>query len=115
MYVHGIDCESFLQRPSVTLLCVLRYENCARQSTLEHIRKKIKCHSSLMILTLEESSQKTIIAIVRYENHNILGEGTMNKEYLKSFDVFIKKFLLYVRSIIDVDSMFGKNFKTLEI
>jgi hypothetical protein len=68
-----------------------------------------------MILTLEESSQKTIIAIVRYENHNILGEGTMNKEYLKSFDVFIKKFLLYVRSIIDVDSMFGKNFKTLEI
>jgi len=68
-----------------------------------------------MILILEESSQKTIIAIVRYESHNILGEGTMNKEYLKSFDVFIKKLLLYVKSIIDVDSMFGKNFKTCNL
>ncbi len=31
--VHGIDCQSLLQRPSATLLCVLRYENCARRST----------------------------------------------------------------------------------
>jgi hypothetical protein len=64
-------------------------------------------------VSLEESSQKTIIAIVRYENHNVLGEETMNKESMSKVSyVFIKKFLLYVRSIIDVDSMFGKNFKT---
>ncbi len=31
--VHGIDCQSLLQRPSATLLCVLSYENCARRST----------------------------------------------------------------------------------
>jgi hypothetical protein len=33
--IHGIDCQSFLQRPSATLLCVLRYDNCAHQSTFE--------------------------------------------------------------------------------
>jgi len=33
--IHGIDCQSFLQRPNATLLCVLRYDNCARRNTLE--------------------------------------------------------------------------------
>jgi len=42
----------------------------------------------------------------------VLGEETMNKEYVKSFVCCHQKNLLYVRSIIDVDSMFGKNFKT---
>ncbi len=35
--IHGIDCQSLLQRPSATLLCVLRYENYARQSTLKQL------------------------------------------------------------------------------
>jgi len=35
--VHGIDCQSLLQRPSATLLYVLHYENCAHQSTLEQL------------------------------------------------------------------------------
>jgi len=35
--VHGIDCQSFLQRLNATLLCVLRYEKCVRQSTLEQL------------------------------------------------------------------------------
>jgi len=35
--IHGIDCQSLLQRPSATLLCVLRYENCARQSTFKQL------------------------------------------------------------------------------
>ncbi len=35
--VHGIDCQSLLQRLSATLLCVLRYENFACQSTLKQL------------------------------------------------------------------------------
>ena len=32
--VHGMDCQLFLQRLGATLLCVPRYESCARRSTL---------------------------------------------------------------------------------
>ncbi len=35
--IHGIDCQSLLQRLNATLLCVLCYENYARRSTLEQL------------------------------------------------------------------------------